>query len=263
MSKQIIEILKKELAILKKARNLASKNMENAPEGRISVMKKNNNVVFYLTDDKSDLKYLPKTEEQTIKQLLQKRYDHAVIKEAEKQIGLIDRFLKSYEEEPLAKAYTEMNEMCRKMISVYRLPDEVYARMWQKEVFKTNGYPFDGSEHITARGERVRSKSEVMIADALNNAGLPYRYECALKIMNGLKEIYPDFTILDVNSRSVLYWEHFGRMDNDSYREKAIRKIETYANEGITVGNGLIVTFEDYRNPLSSKVISATIKSLI
>lgn len=48
---------------------------------------------------------------------------------------------------------------------------------------------------LTNRGERVRSKSEKIIADCFFRKGIPYKYECPL-YLKGLGIIYPDFTIL-------------------------------------------------------------------
>jgi len=68
-------------------------------------------------------------------------------------------------------------------------------------------------ELYTAKGERVRSKSEIIIADSLMRAGVPYRYEFPI-ILNGYGKIYPDFTVLNVGLRKELYWEHLGMMDD-------------------------------------------------
>ncbi|MEE3440399.1 MAG: hypothetical protein VZR07_10670, partial [Ruminococcus sp.] len=50
----------------------------------------------------------------------------------------------------------------------------------------------------TQRGEIVRSKSEVIIADALYYANIPYHYEKPIKV--GDRVIYPDFTVLNVKT---------------------------------------------------------------
>ena len=72
------------------------------------------------------------------------------------------------------------------------------------------GKPFslEAPEIYSERGERVRSKSEKMIADMLNHMGLPYRYECPV-VIRGVGTFYPDFTILDISERTQVYYEHF------------------------------------------------------
>ena len=51
----------------------------------------------------------------------------------------------------------------------------------------------DMSNYITDAGERVRSKSELVIANLLYKNNIPYMYECPLKINNNT--VYPDFTV--------------------------------------------------------------------
>ena len=65
----------------------------------------------------------------------------------------------------------------------------------------------------TSKGERVRSKSEVIIADVLNREGVPYRYEYPIYI-KGIGKIYPDFTVLNIGIRKEMIWDHFGMMDD-------------------------------------------------
>jgi hypothetical protein len=54
----------------------------------------------------------------------------------------------------------------------------------------------EGLVHRTTRGELVRSKSEVIIADMLASLGLPYGYEQPFTGPDGSVR-YPDFTIDD------------------------------------------------------------------
>ena len=75
--------------------------------------------------------------------------------------------------------------------------------------------------HITARGDLVRSKSEVIIADHLNRAGVRYAYERELAIGGSIK--YPDFTIEDEDTGTSYYWEHCGMLV-DRLIESAGRK---------------------------------------
>ena len=59
---------------------------------------------------------------------------------------------------------------------------------------------------ITAKGHSVRSKSELLIADALFYHGIRYEYEKEL-ILSG-RTIYPDFTIRHPQTGKIFYWEH-------------------------------------------------------
>ena len=76
------------------------------------------------------------------------------------------------------------------------------------------------------RGERVRSKSEILIANSLNEMNIQYRYEYPIRISN--TTFYPDFYILNLRRRKEYIWEHFGRMDDIEYARNAIRKIRYF-----------------------------------
>jgi ATP-dependent DNA helicase RecQ len=68
--------------------------------------------------------------------------------------------------------------------------------------------------HQTLKGEYVRSKSEVIIANILYHTGIPYTYEQPLYAPSGLAK-YPDFTI-EWRGKTY-YWEHLGMLNQDDY----------------------------------------------
>lgn len=131
---------------------------------------------------------------------------------------------------------------------------------WEHEEYPSNpNYP-ERLIHKTLAGGMVRSKSESIIANELFEAGIPYRYECALDIDNYC--IYPDFTLLDPRTGNVKYWEHFGMMDDLHYRNKTFSKLETYADHDIIPGIDLIMTFETANAPLDVANVRNIIQGL-
>ena len=114
---------------------------------------------------------------------------------------------------------------------------------------------------MTENGERVRSKSEKIIADKLHALGVPYRYEYPL-VLDGNMKIYPDFTMLRMPEREEIYLEHFGLMDDEGYVEKVMWKLNTYERNGIYLGVNLFITYETGRNPLNTKTLDRLIRSL-
>lgn len=132
---------------------------------------------------------------------------------------------------------------------------------WQNAPYVSNpNYP----EQLTFKcpsGQMVRSKSEVFIDMVLNKYAIPYRYECELLINN--QSIFPDFTLLNPKTNSVLYWEHFGLMDNNNYASNAFSKLRHYYENGIIPGKNLITTFETKSHPFSSRDAEAAISFLM
>jgi predicted nuclease of restriction endonuclease-like RecB superfamily len=108
------------------------------------------------------------------------------------------------------------------------------------------------------RGERVRSKSEVIIADRLLISGIPYKYECPLKV--GKRVIHPDFTILRLSDRRVVYYEHCGKLDDPEYAEDLVNRVNDYNHAGIIQGERLFMTFETSKTPLDVRVLDKMIK---
>jgi hypothetical protein len=94
-----------------------------------------------------------------------------------------------------------------------------------------------GLIHRTARGELVRSISEVVVADALYAEGIDYRYEEALRGADGV-ERYPDFTAEDSATGITVYWEHLGMLSDPIYVRRWERKLGWYKAMGLEP-NGL------------------------
>lgn len=93
-------------------------------------------------------------------------------------------------------------------------------------------------KHLTLRGEYVRSKSEALLANLLYIHNVNYVYE--KKINLGGHIIIPDFTIILPDGE--IYWEHLGMLENEQYRMRWAKKSQIYAANGISEGNGLIIT---------------------
>lgn len=93
--------------------------------------------------------------------------------------------------------------------------------------------------HRTARDELVISKSEVIVADALDHLKLNYRYEQELGFPGEIPR-HPDFTIRRSGAKPV-YWEHLGMLDRAGYRADWEARKAWYASHGIlpwTEGGG-------------------------
>jgi hypothetical protein len=127
----------------------------------------------------------------------------------------------------------------------------------------------EGLIHRTRRGDSVRSKSEVIIADLLYSKGIDYTYEQAYHGTDG-KTRYPDFTIEDPASGLTVIWEHLGLLSDPGYRARWQRKLEWYRRQGVTPSaegggsRGLLVTTEDdARGGIDSAAIEAIIKDTL
>lgn len=89
----------------------------------------------------------------------------------------------------------------------------------------------EGLIHRTSKGLAVRSKSELLIAEALGSAGVEFEYEKPLTL--GGQTRYPDFTIEDEISGRTVYWEHLGMLDRVDYRNAWEKKFAWYRDNGV------------------------------
>jgi len=123
---------------------------------------------------------------------------------------------------------------------------------YEPYVFPDGSIESGQSQHVTFNGIQVRSKSEVIIANTLEKYGIPYHYEMPLimKVFGYDREYRPDFTILNVRTGKIFYWEHFGMMEDPEYSVKAFHKIKTYQMNGHSLRDDLLITMESLDVPL-------------
>ena len=113
--------------------------------------------------------------------------------------------------------------------------------------------------HKTARGELVRSKSEVIIADALYYHHLDYVYEPELKLEGIAKR--PDFKVVDNDTGEEWYWEHCGMMNDRKYQKNWEDKKAFFKKNGIEEGKNLIVTY-DVNGSIDSQKVAEIIHNI-
>ncbi|MFC1865053.1 AAA family ATPase, partial [Chloroflexota bacterium] len=123
-------------------------------------------------------------------------------------------------------------------------------------------YYADRLIHITRSREKVRSKSEVIIANELDSAGITFEYERKL-VLNDGKEFIPDFTVF-IGSVDQIYWEHLGMLSDGDYRKKWEYKKSEYAKNSISEEHvNLIVTEDNANGGIDSSIIAQHVKSLL
>ena len=233
-------------------------------QGHIHVQKHRNKYQYYLRNDAKDTtgKYLPRKMDRQVQILLQKEYNDKTIKTLTEELSLLDKYICKADPTKLVHAYQSMSEGRRNMINPVVTDDTSFVKRWTQREYKGKEFYYDTPEFYTDKGERVRSKSEVIIANILNKLGIPYHYEYPLHI-DGMGTVYPDFTALNVKKRKEVIIEHLGLLDDQNYREIAISKITKYEMEGITMGDNLLITFESMLHPLNIPLVEKRIKEML
>ena len=241
------------------------KAVASAPEGTLIIEKRRGYTEYYQRlsnspDTPVRKKYITRENLWLVRALAQKDYDIRLLKVLKARLEKINKIsLLNLSDDELYEVYENLAPERKKFVKPAFLTDEQFAEQWLNIPFTPLGFrPEDVNFYYTDRGERVRSKSEVIIANALYHAGIPYKYECPLTI-NG-QTFYPDFTILNMNTREEIYFEHFGMMDDMDYLDKALKKIDFYEYYGLIQSGKVVCTFESKSHPLDTRVLAKVIE---
>ncbi len=261
----IIESLIKERERLHTLLMAAERDVEKAPKGNLRITHGTTNPQFYYRDTKSERNgiYITRDKMSMARALAQKAYAEKFEKGVQSKLVLIDQVLESYRRHPLEEIYSTQNPVRQQLIMPYTHTDEEIVANWLAMPYEPSPKYPENKTQDTANGEKVRSKSEVIIADNLKMMGIPYKYEAPVKIP-GIGNLYPDFTCLNVRRNIVVYLEHFGKMGDADYRSNEFFwKLRQYEKIGIIQGKNLIMTFEDEDNPFNFSIYKSTIEHLL
>ena len=232
-----------------------SENKDFAPKGRLRISVDHGNVRYYncISDRLGD--YIPRENTLLPRQLAQKTYNDSVRKTAEARNKLITRFLKGYADDEIEKLFDSLHSKRRELITPVESTYRQLVEQWFNEPYKGKEFQEGTPVIISERGERVRSKSEKILADYFYRNNILYKYEKPLKL-KGYGTIYPDFTFFSKKLRKEIYWEHEGMMDKTEYAIKAVKKLNSYHMNGILPGERLILTFETEQDVLNSNIVT-------
>ena len=238
-----------------------------APEGTLKFLSRRNHIEYYqrLPDipGMPERKiYIKKSNMELAKALAQKDYDKKVLNILKKKSKVLEKISFSYLREDVREIYRSLPAEKKNLVVPITLSDEEFIKQWQNKPYVHKEFAADDTScFYTERGERVRSKSEVIIANALYHAGIPYKYECPHII--GGRVFYPDFTILDMRTRKEIIFEHFGMLDDPDYLKYFQKKMDFYILNGFLPGRDFIFTLESSTRPLDTRVVMKTIEGYL
>ena len=247
--------------------------LQNAPAGSLRISKSGKTTQFYQITKTGDThgKYIAAKNYKLAKALAQKDYDKKLIATLKKELKFLEKTLRAYKwlqksTTPAAKIFAKLNKLRRPLIHPASLPAEDFVKLWQSVEYTGKPFSEDDYELYTSQKERVRSKSEIIIADTLHRLNIPYRYEFPLEIITekGIRRTFhPDFICLNIRTRQEFIWEHFGKMDDAEYASSAAQKLRLYEKNGIFPGKNLIISMETSTSPINSMQIEKTAKQYL
>ena len=260
------EQLKEQRIYLHKIIEEKRRALEDAPKGRLRCKKNHERQEYYWVTDREDTigRYLLADQQDLVKNLAQKAYDLKALGFAEEEYKRLCALEKYRSEHPLDSIYQKYTPSRRELVDPLLMTDEEYTEWWlnRKPEHPASGFDKDSPEFFTKKNLRVRSKSEIFIADRLDDFLLPFIFEFPIYLI-GRGWVYPDFTVLNIRLRKVYIWEHLGKMDDPGYVQDNLSKIRAYEKSGYFLGDNLILTFETKNLPLDTREIDRIIKHFL
>lgn len=262
------KLLKELNRVKNKYKNIKSNTSLNKRiKGRLEFKKHNEKIYYYrVVKDELQNKYIKKyikvKDIELVRKLAQKTYDEDVYKLSDNFLESINRFINDCKKYNIEKYHKKLNPNRRKIIEPVMLSKDEKLKIWKDRKYIPKQNYFNNIEIYTNKKERVRSKTEKILADLFYKKGIEYKYECPLNLSNNVT-IYPDFTFLDTENNIEIYWEHFGMMDNSEYVSKVMTKIELYQKNNIRLGKNLIITLESSKKSLNYEIVEDLISEYL
>ena len=247
---------------LNNQRNELQAKVNALPEGNLFCTQNGKYFKSYISNGLHPT-YIPQKESNIARQLAARKYYELQLAELDNQLKQLEKILHTYKKENLqlqSKKDTIFHEGSpyQKLFNEYLKSDQSVISQWIDADYNRSKLHPEHLIHRTLAGHFVRSKSEVMIANALFQNQIPYRYECALTF--DALTLYPDFTLLHPKTFATIYWEHFGMMDSPSYQSKTCNKLKIYTSNGLIPSLNLITTYETAQYPLDSTKVMKIIQ---
>lgn len=231
-------------------------------KGSLKVTKNKNRYQYYIkTSETPKGRYLNKKSMPIIKELCQFHYEKKIFKALAIQLKLLRKFTTAYKLQSAENIYKNLNEGIKKYATPLIYNEEKFSELWNNSNnnYASLAFSTESPELISTAGIRVRSKSEMMIADCLSKNKIPFKYEFPIKTANRIT-LHPDFICLNTKTHQQFIWEHFGLMDNPEYAVNMVQKDNLYRKNGFYQGKNLIYTFETKQQPVTSREIEAIIQ---
>ena len=267
-SMEELDVMKKRIAVIKD-------RIKKYPPGYLKINHRYGKAQYYhmigvsgtagqqKQNEKGEMaRYIRKKDNALAVLLAQKSHDIRLLKELEIRKTALEQLLSSYSG---TDPYNICESYCderKKLVTSEYVSDQQFVKAWQEVTYQRKGFAENSSEIYTVKGERVRSKSEKIIADTLERFRIPYHYEYPVELSGGLL-IHPDFHVLNTRTRKEYFWEHLGKMDDPEYSSNAVKRLEQMAENGILPGKNLILTAETSMKPMNVRILNLLIREYL
>lgn len=245
------ETIKKEIALQRALIAEYEEKISTLPSGNLVCATRGNSTYYYLVGPDGRRIYLHQANQEQLMRLQLCRTLQTAIKRMKNNIRLGEKILQKYLPYDLSTVQAALGK-------AYRIRSKTGAQTIGRQ---GRAIADDEHVHITSGGLAVRSKTELMIVEILNERKIPFIYEkpLRLKIAAGqYANFYPDF-VFQTRYGEEIYWEHFGMLGEEEYRKRTLSKLRIYMENGIVPSVNLMVTAENFDGTLDVAVLLRTI----
>lgn len=260
--KGLKSMLLKEQQYLETICSKAEEELKSSPDGCLRASKDKHKIRYYHCTTNRNGTYISSNDMELVRQLAQKKYNQSILKKAEIRLKQVKKITRDYSDDEIEQIYDKLHKERQLLVMPVEPTWEQKLAQWDGETYQGKEFYEGTAVIITEKGERVRSKSEKILADYFYRNNIIYKYEKPL-FLKGYGTVYPDFTFLSRKTGEEIYWEHEGMMDKSDYAKTAVKKLESYQKNGIYLGERLIATFETEQTLLNSQIIEQLVKKYL
>lgn len=190
-----------------------------------------------------------------VESLARKKYLQKSIELLEKEIERLELFLQRSSPPDAEAVLQSLPEAYKTLPESMFFPRKGTAWKWATAEYNQSTYNPHEKIQLSVGGLRVRTKSELLIADRLEAYQLPFRYEETVGYRQ--YDFSPDFSIM--TKEGIIYWEHCGLMSDPRYRRRNEWKLQIYNKMGIVPWKNLIITYDTEDGGLDLRIIESEI----
>lgn len=217
-------------------------------------------------------KYLGNESNENVLNVKRYRYAKKTVEIIETDIEVLESLIRNY----ISPDYSNINS---RLPATYRTSltadnsDEAFSTTLPSEAIKwiqdlkkeKDKYPPYKSEQLKYEaldGTKMRSLGEVIIANFLLMAGIPFVYEVPMRINGEL--VLPDFRILSlIDLRTVIIIEHQGMIFTEEYPYKYIRSLRLYLRSDLVINQDLLFTYTDENGKFDMRQLTSIIRQFV
>ncbi len=214
---------------------------------------------YFRRDGKDKEEYISIIEKEKIHLIAQRDYEEKVYKALMSMKNRLKKFIDGYDPDAIYNIYERMCPVRKELISPIVPTEKMVIEEWMENNKGCANTFGEATDFKTLHGEYVRSKSEKILADYFYTNHIPYQYEPRFEL-HDFRNKYPDFVLFNVRKRKTIYWEHLGRVGELDYATKNFVKIMDYEQNGLILGDNLIITLETLERPLDIKMVEEKVR---